>query len=154
MAMAVAGADRQRAAPFLTERFLILGTDLAPHAVAAARAATYAPAQLRNIPPPLAKAWTRGRTDGFTIAPELAGRCRFNHINLLGEWPMRQQFAAIFCRNVMIYFDEETQSTLLQRLVNALEPGGLLCIGHSERIIGPATSQLRSIGHTMFENIG
>jgi chemotaxis protein methyltransferase CheR len=58
----------------------------------------------------------------------------FKELNLIGNWPMRGQFDAIFCRNVVIYFEEATQALLWNRFKNALTPDGRLYIGHSERV--------------------
>lgn len=149
MAMAVAGADRGDASPFLSAGFRILGTDLADHALTAARTASYASEALKDIPHSL-RHWTRGAGSEFEIDPDLAGRVKINRLNLIGEWPMNRRFAAIFCRNVMIYFDEETNQRLVARLVAMLEPGGLLCLGHSERACGPAADLLRPIGASAF----
>jgi chemotaxis protein methyltransferase CheR len=56
----------------------------------------------------------------------------------MGPWPMQGPFDAIFCRNVMIYFDKPTQGRLVERYRALLRPGGLLCIGHSESLTGLA----------------
>ena len=58
------------------------------------------------------------------------------HLNLIGPWPMKGPFDAIFCRNVMIYFDKPTQGKLVQRYFDILAPGGALFIGHSESLTG------------------
>ncbi|MEQ1809756.1 MAG: CheR family methyltransferase, partial [Terricaulis sp.] len=58
----------------------------------------------------------------------------FKELNLIGAWPMRGQFDVIFCRNVVIYFEEATQTLLWNRFKNMLAPQGRLYIGHSERI--------------------
>ena len=67
---------------------------------------------------------------------------------------MRGQFDVIFCRNVVIYFEAETQATLWGRFVSQLRPGGWLYIGHSERISGPATDIMRSCGTTVYTKQG
>ncbi len=68
--------------------------------------------------------------------PEVRGMVSFAHLNLLDAWPMRGPFDAIFCRNVMIYFERETQGELVRRFWNLLRPGGHLFVGHSESLTG------------------
>lgn len=67
------------------------------------------------------------------VRPELAAQVHFQSLNLLAaEWALPGQFDAIFCRNVMIYFDKATQEHILRRFVPLLKPGGLMFAGHSE----------------------
>ena len=114
----------------------ILATDIDPQAVSQARSGVYdarligpdAPAALRRqvLPGP----------DAGTVAIAAPSRelIRFEELNLLGPWPFKGQFDVIFCRNVVIYFDAATRQRLWIRFAERLRPGGLLCIGHSERI--------------------
>jgi len=80
----------------------------------------------------------KGSNDGMVrVRPELSQMIRFGQLNLLDEdWPLVRGFSgqldAVFCRNVMIYFDRKTQKAILQRIVQVLRPGGLLFVGHSE----------------------
>ena len=80
----------------------------------------------------------RGSNDGMVRArPELTQMIRFAQLNLLDEdWPLVRSFGApldaVFCRNVMIYFDRKTQKQILGRIAQVLRPGGLLFVGHSE----------------------
>jgi len=67
----------------------------------------------------------------------------------MGSWPMKGPFQAIFCRNVVIYFDEPTQEKVWSRMVPLLAPGGRLYIGHSERL-GAAVSHFNSDGLTVY----
>jgi len=69
---------------------------------------------------------------------------------MFGPWPMKQKYDVIFCRNVMIYFNDEAKAELEQRFVDLLAPGGFLYIGHSERLIGEATRRMRSAGQTIY----
>ena len=66
------------------------------------------------------------------------------------DLPMSGPLDAIFCRNVVIYFDEETQSQLWSRILPLLSPGGCLYIGHSERVTGPALSGFDSVDITTY----
>jgi chemotaxis protein methyltransferase CheR len=67
------------------------------------------------------------------VRPELAAMVQFQQLNLLAhQWQLNGPFDAIFCRNVMIYFDKETQEKILRRFVPLLKPGGLMFAGHSE----------------------
>ena len=74
----------------------------------------------------------------------------FRELNLVGSWPMRGKFDVIFCRNVVIYFEEETQARLWSRFVPHLAPGGRLYIGHSERLSGPAATMFESEAITTY----
>lgn len=73
----------------------------------------------------------------------------FKQLNLLHEWPMKGEFDIIFCRNVIIYFDKETQQDLFQRFYHALKPGGLLILGHSESL-GRCQEHFENVGRTIF----
>lgn len=75
-----------------------------------------------------------GRRAGFArVRPEVASMVEFKSLNLLAPgWPIEGPFDAIFCRNVMIYFDKSTQAKILQRFAPLLKPDGLLFAGHSE----------------------
>jgi chemotaxis protein methyltransferase CheR len=84
------------------------------------------------------------------VRQELASMVSFSRLNLLDrDWPVQQPVDAIFCRNVMIYFDKPTQTTILERFAPLLKPGGLLFAGHSENA-SLVTSQFRSIGQTVY----
>jgi chemotaxis protein methyltransferase CheR len=104
--------------------------------IARGREAVYGPSQSSNIPADLRSNWTMSgsRSDAIRMAQAVRSLVQFNELNLLGTWPMKGKFRAIFCRNVMIYFDEETQNRIWTRFTECLEPGGTLFIGHSERI--------------------
>lgn len=129
---------------------LVLATDLASHVLKTAAAATYRAADLSPIPKALRETWTMPDGDNARIGDEARAMVRFRALNLLGEWPLSRSFDAIFCRNVMIYFDQPTKERLVTHLVGQLNPGGHLYIGHSERATGPAEAELEQVGPTIY----
>lgn len=76
----------------------------------------------------------------------------FKQLNLLHEWPMKGPFDVIFCRNVVIYFDKETQNDLFSRFHQLLSPGGLLILGHSENL-GKCQEYFETVGRTVFRKV-
>ena len=152
------GQEPYSLAMMLKDSFPILGgwkveivaTDLSPTVIEHARAATYPAAATAAVPRPLASAWIATRDGQSTIDPLCAGIVQYRQLNLMGDWPIRGTFDVIFCRNVMIYFDEPTKARLQERLVDKLVPGGHFYIGHSERLIGTAAERCRPIGQTIY----
>jgi chemotaxis protein methyltransferase CheR len=85
------------------------------------------------------------------VRPELQRLIEFKRINLLDKsWAVQGPFDAMFCRNVMIYFDKPTQHAILERFVPLLKPDGLLFAGHSESFLH-AADLFRSLGRTVYE---
>jgi len=118
-------------------RVRILATDISHRILASAQAARYTAAQAEGIPAPYRqKYWTRLPDGGIEAKPELTSLVRFAHLNLTEAWPMKGPFDVIFCRNVMIYFDRDLQSKLVQRFGALLAPGGILAVGHAESLTG------------------
>jgi chemotaxis protein methyltransferase CheR len=131
----------------------ILATDIDPNMVADARAGIYAENLLTGIPDDYRRRWTApaaGRPGAVQIGDEARALITFNELNLIGEWPMKGRFDAIFCRNVAIYFDDSTQARLWSRFAPLVAPGGRLYIGHSERIGGPAAACFEPDGITTY----
>jgi len=129
----------------------ILATDLDTNAVAACKRATYRHESLKQIPRELSKQFLiDGIAESVRINPDLQRMISFKQLNLRGAWPMRRQYDVIFCRNVMIYFDDAFKTELLNGFHSLLKPGGYLYIGHSE-----SASKLHSgydlIGRTIYE---
>ena len=117
---------------------LVLASDIDPDMIARAEAGAYPSARLADIPPQMrGTAVETARSGGelqFRLTEKVQKLVRFRQLNLLREWPMRGQFNIIFCRNVMIYFDQQTQDSIWSRFARQMSPGGYLYIGHSERI--------------------
>ena len=87
------------------------------------------------------------------IRPELRSLVTFQRVNLLGAaWPLSVPCDAIFCRNVLIYFDKATQRRIIERFVPLLRPEGLLFVGHSEGLFHCA-DLFRSLGKTVYAPI-
>lgn len=137
---------------------LVLASDLAQHAVLAAKAATYEAEAVSKMPEALRSAWCDLAKDSdrstVTISPVITNLIRYRQLNLLRAWPFDGQFDVIFCRNTMIYFDEPTKAQLVQRFAEHLKPGGYLYIGHSERVSGPALEVLNLVGATIYQKVG
>lgn len=132
----------------------ILASDIDPKVIEEARTGTYAQEQLSAIPSLYQNIMVTPDASSpsvFSISEKLRALISFQELNLVGEWPMRQPFDVIFCRNVAIYFDKPTQQKLWARFANALRPNGHLMIGHSERLHGAAENYFCSVGITTYQ---
>ena len=132
----------------------VLATDIDPNMVAAGRAGRYDEEALSPVPAAMRQRWFRPCADGLEAGDELRRLVGFRELNLVGEWPMRGQFDAILCRNVVIYFAEDTQARVWSRFKPLLQPDGYLYIGHSERLGGPAAAAFESAGITTYRRRG
>jgi chemotaxis protein methyltransferase CheR len=153
LVMTLLGADPSEARMILESDLAILASDLADHALAKARAARYDLDAVEPLPADLRKRWTRTEGGAACIVPEAARLVRFRTLNLHGPWPIRRPFDVIFCRNVMIYFDQTTREKLISRFVDQLVPDGHLFIGHSERVSGPAERRLNLVNLTTYRKV-
>jgi chemotaxis protein methyltransferase CheR len=133
----------------------ILASDIDPNMVAEGRMGIYPASALQPVPSALRERWFTpiagfSGEKRFAAAEELKSLIGFRELNLIGAWPMKGTFQAIFCRNVVIYFNEETQSRIWARFLPHLDDGATLFIGHSERICGPAAAALEPCGITTY----
>jgi len=95
-----------------------------------------------------------GQEGAYAVRPELRRLVTFQRINLLEpNWSVRGPLDALFCRNVMIYFDKPTQYKILKRFAPLMDAGGLLFAGHSESFLH-AADVFRSQGKTVYELAG
>ncbi len=137
----------------------ILATDLDTAVLNTASRGIYPIARVES----LADEWKRlgflrgkgEHQDQVRIRPELRKLVTFTQMNLLdAQWPLEGgPFQAIFCRNVMIYFDKPTQRDLLRRYHGLLEPEGLLFVGHSESLLDNSLG-FQSLGQTIYRRKG
>ncbi|OCN03174.1 chemotaxis protein CheR [Clostridium sp. W14A] len=115
--------------------YRILATDISTKVLDAARTGIYSADSLRNLPPGWEKRYFRKQEDQvYLLSEEVKKEVIFRSLNLMDAFPFRQPFDLIFCRNVMIYFEQETKNKLIQKFYDSLKPGGYLLIGHSETV--------------------
>jgi len=138
--------------------FRILATDIDPKILGLARVGAYDEAALETVSPAMRKQWfqeveIQGRRK-FQIDDRVKRLITYNELNLLAQWPFKGSFDVIFCRNVVIYFDEPTQTKIWSRFAGQLQDNGHLYIGHSERVAGEAKHLFDNIGITTYRHIG
>ena len=133
--------------------FRILATDVDAEILAKADAGNYPEEERKAVPDALQK--FIGPTQGgrFLIGPAARELITFGRLNLIENWPISGPFQLIFCRNVAIYFDKPTQAKLWARFGELMAPNGHLCIGHSERVAGPAEQMFRAVGVTAYQTL-
>lgn len=134
--------------------FRILATDIDPKILAIARQGAYDVAALETVSPEMRRQWFKevdvgGRTK-WQIDDRIKRLITYNELNLMAQWPFKGKFDVIFCRNVVIYFDEPTQMKIWSRFADLMVPNGHLYIGHSERVSGAAKEQFDNIGVTAY----
>ena len=135
----------------------ILATDLSPQALETARKGVYPLERLNGISEERCRRWMmRGEGEYAGLAcvhPRLRELVTIEPLNLLHPWPMRGPFDAIFCRNVVIYFDQPTKQRLFRRYAELLPAGGYLFLGHSESLHG-INDEFELIGRTVYRKLG
>jgi chemotaxis protein methyltransferase CheR len=135
----------------------ILATDIDSEVVATAQRGVYPLDRLATLSQErLQKHFRKGSGENAGQAkanPELAQLVSFRTLNLMHSWPMSGPFDLIFCRNVMIYFDQPTREKLVGRFADLLVPDGYLCLGHSESIHGTG-GPFRLVGKTIYRKTG
>jgi SAM-dependent methyltransferase len=132
----------------------LLATDLAPHVIEATRRGVYSASTIEPVPAAYRAAWVQPSGNDFVMAQEARTLVTARVLNLFDPWPMRHQYDVIFCRNVMIYFNDKAKAELEARFLAMLAPGGYLYIGHSERLIGAAAHGMTACGQTTYVKHG
>jgi chemotaxis protein methyltransferase CheR len=135
-------------------RFRILASDLSTKALKTAEAGVYRIEKVRDLPIEILRAYFEkglGAQDGWArVQPQVRKHVEFRQINLLETGQVGRTFAAIFCRNVMIYFDRPVQQRVVANLEAQLKPGGYLFISHSESLNG-ITHGLRWVAPAVYQ---
>ena len=132
----------------------ILATDIDANVLRTARAGVYTSEAVEQIPANFRKEWVTKDPDAartWRMKNEVRSLITFNQLNLIGQWPMKRKVDAIFCRNVVIYFEEATQAQLWPRFHALLRPTGRLYVGHSERV---SDTSFESDGQTVYRLAG
>ena len=133
----------------------ILATDIDTDVLDVARHGVYGADCVDSIPAAYCEKYLEadGKDNAeWRIAQPVRSLLTFRSLNLHGAWPMRGPFDLIFCRNVVIYFDKESQRRLFDRFAELLPIGGLLYCGHSESLFG-ICSRFRAIGKSIYEKV-
>lgn len=114
----------------------VLATDVSTRALKQAVAGVYTKEQLVNVPAHWKQQFfhATSRSGKFEVTDELKKGVIFRQFNLMSPFPFRRKMHAVFLRNVMIYFDEDTKKELVQKVYDLLEPGGYLIIGTTETL--------------------
>jgi chemotaxis protein methyltransferase CheR len=113
----------------------ILATDISTGVLEKAQAGIYLAESVKSLP----KAWQaeyfrKIDDERWAVSDQIKGQITYRKLNLMEAFPFRKPMQAIFCRNVMIYFDNETRDQLVEKFYRLTEPGGYLFIGHSESL--------------------
>lgn len=137
-------------------RFSVLGSDISTEVLAHAARATYTEEQIEPVPMEMRKRHLLRSLDParelVRIAPEIRKRVSLFRLNLMdSSYPVDRDLDAIFCRNILIYFDTATQERVVERLVRHLRPGGYLFLGHTEGLSGKSCSRLIWRGDSVFQ---
>lgn len=139
----------------LTPPAHVVATDIDTNVLNTGASGVYALDRLEKLAPERAKRFFlrgKGEQEGLVrVRPELRQMVTFKQLNLLSDdWPVSGPFDAIFCRNVMIYFDKPTQGKILSRFAPLMKPEGLLFAGHSENFLY-VTDAFKLRGKTVYE---
>jgi len=132
----------------------VIATDIDTSVLARASAAVFTMEQVNRLSPERLRRFfnkgTGSNAGKVRVRPEVTAMVKFSRLNLLDAgWPVKEPVDAIFCRNVMIYFDKPTQKKLLDRFVPLLKPNGLLFAGHSENA-SLVNQTFKTIGQTVY----
>lgn len=141
---------------FSNKDFRILATDIDQTVLSIAKQGIYTQSQLTSITQKqmgyLEELEPRGAELCFQVSTQIRNMISFKELNLMRQWPMKRKFDAVFCRNVVIYFDGKTQDDLWPRYHTILNPDGHIFVGHSERVnyvgfdaVGPTVYRRKSM---------
>lgn len=133
----------------------VLATDIDPKIIAQAKAGIYDAQSIETVDAAMRSKWfTQTPEKRWQISDQVKQLISFKELNLMAQWPFRGPFDVIFCRNVVIYFDEPTQAKIWVRYADLLPTGGHLYIGHSERLSGDGKDRFENTAITTYRHKG
>ena len=112
----------------------IISSDIDTKILAQARSGLYSERSVKHVPRPYLQKYFRQTAKGFQASDELRSTVEFTRINLMDAADVRpyRNFDVIFCRNLLIYFDDVSRKQAAETFYDVLKPGGFICLGHSE----------------------
>lgn len=119
----------------------VIGNDISRRVLQVARRGVYRESSFRAMPPEYEEYFVQ-TPEGRSVRPDIRSLCHFGHFNLLDDArvAMIGRVDAIFCRNVLIYFDQASRRRVIQAFYDRLEPLGYLMLGHSESLLHTSTA--------------
>ena len=131
----------------------ILATDLDSDVLSRARNGVYAEDRVKGLPAGRVSKFFREQREGsvvkYRVVPAVSELITFNQLNLMNTLPMKGPLDVIFCRNVVIYFDKDTQRDLFKRYAQLQRPGDILFLGHSESMF-KVSDDYTLVGRTVY----
>jgi chemotaxis protein methyltransferase CheR len=120
----------------------VYGSDISRRCVVAARRGVYGQSAFRTTPAEIRQNYFVDQPGGAHVADKIRGLCHFGHLNLMDAERVRLvgRVDIVFCRNVLIYFDQRSRKRVIDTLYDRLLPGGLLFLGHSESLLNVSTA--------------
>lgn len=130
----------------------ILATDINKRVLAVAQQGLY-PGDIKGeVERYFLDKYFRKLSEGYLVSEEIQSLVSFRQFNLMHDFPFKNSFDLVFCRNVMIYFDAAVRQELINKFYRILHPGGLLFIGHSESLAGQ-THDFRFLQPAVYEKV-
>lgn len=112
----------------------ILATDISREVLQVAKAGIYPVPKMTGVPDFILRKYFKQIDGDYHVANNVRNMITYGRLNLAEKWPLKGPFNVIMCRNVMIYFNRQTQNELINKFHSLLEPGGYLFLGHSESV--------------------
>jgi chemotaxis protein methyltransferase CheR len=127
---------------FSSKNVRVFGSDISRRCVTHARRGVYGPSAFRSTSPEVRKRYFVDRPDGAHVVDDLRAMCQFGHLNLtdVPRTSVVGRVDVIFCRNVLIYFDDVSRRRVIDMFYERLLPGGYLLLGHSESLLNVSTA--------------